>query len=229
MTADLKHEFNKRKPWVTQFTIQGQTYGGAYDAASDARLKWFQDHFPEARNILELGSLEGGHSFALASLPQVNQVVGVEGRADSLARARFVQSVLQQPKVNFVQANLERFDLASLGQFDVVFCLGLLYHLPEPWKLVEQMSRVARGLYLWTHYADPKDAKVTRQHYRGRVYREWLFWFEALSGLSSTSFWPTREGLLEMLADYGYGEVTVVEDNPHHEHGPVITLAARQK
>ena len=32
-----------------------------------------------------------------------------------------------------------------------------------------------------------------------------------------------------MLADYGFGDTTIIEDNPSHEHGPAITLAARQK
>jgi hypothetical protein len=68
-----------------------------------------------------------------------------------------------------------------------------------------------------------------RQHYRGRLFREWFFLFEALRGISATSFWPTRDGLLEMLGDYGYGDVTVVEDNPQHKDDPAITLAARQK
>jgi SAM-dependent methyltransferase len=148
MVDELKREFNKRKPWVTQFVIQEQVFGGSYDATSDPRLKWFQDHFPDAQNILELGSLEGGHSFALASQSHINQVVAVEGRADNLERARFVQQELKQSKVKFVHANLERLDLSCLGKFDVVFCVGLLYHLPRPWKLVEQMSRVARSAYI---------------------------------------------------------------------------------
>ena len=229
MTNELKREFDRYKPWITKFTIQGQDYGGAYDAAGDPRVKWFHQHFPEAHNILELGSLEGGHSFALASLPHVTRVVAVEGRKDNLRRAQFVQGVLAQPKVSFVHENLERFNLSTLGEFDVVVCLGLLYHLPEPWKLVEQMSRVARAIYLWTHYADAKRAKTVRQHYQGCVYREWYFLFEALSGLSATSFWPTREGLLQMLADYGFADVAVVDDTPSHQHGPAITLVARRR
>ena len=226
---ELKRAFDKHKPWVTQFKIQGQVYGGSFDAAGDPRLKWFQECFPGARNILELGSLEGGHSFALAALPHVNQVVAVEARADNLKRARFIQGLLKQPKVSFVQGNLERLELARLGTFDVVYCSGLLYHLPQPWKLVEQMSRVARGAYIWTHYARPEEAKVIRQGYRGRLYREWYFLFDALSGMSASSFWPTRDDLLRMLGDYGYTEVKVVEENHQHKHGPSITLAAYQK
>jgi hypothetical protein len=91
------------------------------------------------------------------------------------------------------------------------------------------MSRVAPGLYIWTHYARPDEAKVMRQGYPGRVFREWFFLFEALSGLSASSFWPTRAGLLKMLGDYGYTRVAFVEENPQNKPGPSITLAAYQK
>jgi hypothetical protein len=128
-----------------------------------------------------------------------------------------------------ISANLEKLDLASLGPCDVVFCVGLLYHLPKPWKLIEQMSKVSRGVFLWTHYVEKPKANATRHHYTGRLYWEWFFLFEALSGLSPVSFWPTQSELLRMLADYGFGDTTIIEDNPSHEHDPAITLAARQK
>jgi hypothetical protein len=107
MAEDLKREFDRRRPWVTKFVIQGREYGGHYDAANDSRLKWFQQDFPDAQTILELGSLEGGHSFALAALPHVKRVIAAEGRPNNLRRAQFVQGLLGQEKVDFISANLE--------------------------------------------------------------------------------------------------------------------------
>lgn len=223
---DLKREFERRKPWITKFNIEGQEYGGKYDAANDIRLKWFQEYFPNAGHILELGSLEGGHSFVLASRAHVKLVIAVEGRKANLQRAQFMQSVLNQQKVRFVHANLETLELSTLGTFDAILCLGLLYHLPKPWRLLEQMGKLNSGILLWTHYCEKERATVQREHYRGRLYREWFFAFEALSGLSSASFWPTQESLLEMLKESGFTRTIIIEDNPHHEHGPAITLAA---
>lgn len=104
----------------------------------------------------------------------------------------------------------------------------MLYHLPEPWKLIRQLSQVTPAVYLWTHYYDEQRARHTRGPYRGRVYREWLLFFEALSGLSPGSFWPTRGDLLRMLGDAGFANATVIDDDPRHIHGPAITLVARQ-
>lgn len=225
---NLEKEFNKRKPWITKFVINNKEYGGKYDAADDVRIKWFKEHFLHAENILELGSLEGGHSFVLARLPNIKRVIGIEGRKANIDRAKFIQGIFEETKVDFIKANIEKFEFSNLGNFDVVFCVGLLYHLPKPWKLIEQMSKISKGLFLWTHYINPEKAKIVRMHYPGFVYREWKFLIDPLSGLSPASFWPTKASLLQMLNDYGFMDTTIIEDNPTHEHGPAITLVAKK-
>jgi 2-polyprenyl-3-methyl-5-hydroxy-6-metoxy-1,4-benzoquinol methylase len=130
---NLSREFEKRGPWITRFVIEGRPYGGEYDLMNDVRIPRFFESFPEAQVILELGGFEGGHTFSLAKHPGVSRVLGVEGREPNLQKARFVQTLQKLTKVEFVLSNLETLDLSSCGQFDVVFCSGLLYHLPEPW------------------------------------------------------------------------------------------------
>ncbi len=42
--------------------IDGVPYGGSFDAVNDPRLDLFFAAFPTPESILELGSLEGGHT-----------------------------------------------------------------------------------------------------------------------------------------------------------------------
>ena len=63
---DLAIEFARRGPWITHFVIDGVPTGGDYQVASDRRVQQFLERFPKVRNILELGSLEGGHTFLIA-------------------------------------------------------------------------------------------------------------------------------------------------------------------
>jgi SAM-dependent methyltransferase len=218
--------FFVRRPWVSGFDIAGRRYGGRYDPSADPRVTHFRTHFPTARRVLELGSLEGAHSFALRRLSGVVEVVGVEGRASNIAKAEFVKRKLGISGVEFVCANLEDFDLSSLGAFDAIFCAGLLYHLPRPWELLRKLRRVSGNLVLATHYAPPGKADAERGGYRGMVYAEFGL-KEPLSGLSPDSFWPTRDDLLRMLRDAGYPRAEVCHDDTAHPHGPLITLAAR--
>jgi hypothetical protein len=216
--------FLARRPWISRFTIAGRDYGGRYDVTHDPRLGHFFRCFPGARRVLELGSLEGAHTFALAA--RVAEVHGIEGRAANLRKARFVQRRLGCRNVTFHQADLEAFDPAALGRFDAVFCSGLLYHLPRPWELLARLRGAADGLLLATHYAPADKADEERNGYAGTRYHEFGL-KEPLSGLSPESFWPTLDALARMVRDAGYSAVEVCDDDRAHPHGPLVTLAAR--
>ncbi len=75
---NLTEEFNLRGPWITKFEINGISYGGNFDGMRDNRIVQFFDEFPEVKTVLELGSLEGGHSFALAQNPSIEKVIAIK-------------------------------------------------------------------------------------------------------------------------------------------------------
>ena len=216
----LRVGFRLRGPWYTRFEIEGASYGGEGSYADDARVATFARLFPEGSKVLELGSLEGGHTFELARQGFV--VTALEGRKESVRRARWLQRRLGLESVRFVAANLETTNLGELGRFDVVFCSGLLYHLPRPWELLAQLRSAAPDLFLSTHYADR--AETVEHGIRGRWYQE-LGREDPLSGMSERSFWPTRDALLDLLRAQGYSRIEVEGDWPH-PNGPLVNLAA---
>jgi len=85
--AQIKAEFEKLAPWITKFHLAGADFGGDFDALNDVRIRQFFEIFPRAKSIVELGSLEGGHSFALAQNASVERVLAIEGRAANIAKA----------------------------------------------------------------------------------------------------------------------------------------------
>lgn len=222
---DLKREFEQRRPWVTKFAIEGVEYGGNFDALNDARIAKFIRSFPDAKTVLELGSLEGGHSFALASQPGIEKVVAIEARSSNIEKAKFVQGLLGDGKVEFVEGDLEKFDLGSLGSFDAVFCSGLLYHLMEPWALIERISALTPNIFIWTQYACEKEAKKFSHGYRGKWYRE-AGWLDPLSGVSKYSFWLSMGSLVDLLTKNGFANVNILENDLGHPHGCAVTLSA---
>ncbi len=217
--------FAQHQPWITKYELRGASSGGWFDAPNDPRLALFRRCFPEARRVLELGALEGGHAIGLSHLPGVEFVLGVEGRRENLARARLAQELYEVSNVEFVEADLEQARLADFGSFDAIFCCGLLYHLPEPWKLVEQLAAVAPGLFLWTHCAAETDADLLEAGYKGRRQQEGGP-DEVLSGLSPDSFWPTLGSLCTMIVSHGFSELRLFEISSDHVNGPAVTLAA---
>jgi SAM-dependent methyltransferase len=225
-SSDLTAEFARLGPWIFQFRIDGQDYGGGISAVGDERVERFFRYAPEAETILELGSLEGAQTFILAERPGVKRILALEGREGNLRKARFVQELLQMRNVEFGQANLEHVNLAQFGTFDAVFCSGLLYHLPEPWKLIEQLPALAPILFIWTQYAAEEEAMEIGRGLRGKIQVEGGP-EEPLSGMSTTATWLTLASLRALLSASGYQRIDIISDDPAHANGPAVTIGAR--
>ena len=226
MTAELTSEFAKLGPWTFQFRIDGEDYGGGISAVGDARIVQFFHFAPKAETILELGSLEGAQTFLLAERAGVRRVLALEGRERNLRKARFVQELLQVRNAEFTQANLEQSELTEFGKFDAVFCCGLLYHLPEPWKLIEQLPAVAPTLFIWTHYATEEEAIDVGYGLRGKIHGEGGL-DDPLSGMSATATWLTPASLCSVLNASGYKKIEIIHDDPKHPHAAAVTIGAR--
>ena len=217
--------FAQRRPWFTRFRIDGRDYGGDTEFAGDYRIRDFERTFAPAKRILELGSLEGGQTFELLK-HHGREIVAVEGRADNVARACYAQRCLHIRGVRFVHANLESTPLRSFGQFDVVYCSGLLYHLPRPAALIDQFAAVAPAVFVATHYARDDEVDAELDGMPGRWYGE-LGLEDPLSGMSARSFWPVRDALIERIRSAGFRRIEVLLDDPTgHPNGAHISLAA---
>jgi SAM-dependent methyltransferase len=145
--------------------------------------------------VLDLGALEGLYGIELALSGA--EVVFVEGRESGSERIRFAVESLGLERARVVTQDVQDLTSQEHGEFDVVLCIGLLYHLDAPgvFSLLEQMHSVCRGLLvLDTHIAleddelarldaqafwvdphalsDVRSLVVGGRTYRGRDYRE---------------------------------------------------------
>lgn len=212
--------FRRRAPWTTRFTIGGREYGGGIDFASDARLQAFWHAFPEARTVLDLGALEGGHAVELAR--RADRVVAVEGRATNAERARFACRALGVANVEVVHADVEVVGPDAFGEFDAVFCSAVLYHLARPIAVVERLRNAAPCAYVWTHLGSP-----AATHGIDGTPGEWHTEDpgDDTGGLGPRSFWPTLDAVVGGLRGHGFDHVEVTT----HEHpaGPAAAIIAR--
>jgi len=216
-------QFERLAPWYTQFVVNGEGMGGEHSFAEDRRVDLFFEWLGEPESILELSSFEGGHSLRLAARPHVKRLLGLEGRIESIERARLAARALGLKNVEFLQADLDRDELTPYGRFDAVFCAGLLYHLTKPWKLIEEISKVTDRLFLDTHFSDTEEAEI--DGYRGSWYREGGY-SDPLSGLSSASFWLALPSLERALRGAGFEIHQHVMIDDWDGCGPRIHVAA---
>ncbi|WP_053057543.1 class I SAM-dependent methyltransferase [Rubrobacter aplysinae] len=219
----LSDAFERRGPWVTGIEVDGRIYGRTARHKSP-RLEEFFRTFPEASGgrILEPGSLEGAMTVELAK--RAEAVVGLEGRPRSVERAEFLKGLFGTENATFHVEDLEETRLSDYGEFDAVFCCGVLYHLARPRLFVESMAATSPNLYLDTQYARPEWELTQREGLWGWVRHEDPD--NPQSGLSETAFWPTLEELYRLLYESGYGRVETLDFLPDNRHGPRVHVAA---
>lgn len=168
-----------------------------------------------ALRAVDLGCLEGHYAIELAL--HGAEVLGIEGRAASVAKCEFARRELGLERLRFVQDDVRNFSRSRYGEFDIVLCSGLLYHLtaPDAWKLVCAMHEACSGmLILDTFVALSSQASVELggATYHGHFYSEHARGDAAADRAAklwasldnATSFWFTEPSLLNLLARAGF-------------------------
>ena len=172
---------------------------------------------PELR-VLDLGALEG--QFALEFALQGAEVVAIEGREANAAKARVAAEVLGLKRLEIRVEDVRKLSAERHGTFDVVLCLGLLYHLnaDDLFPFIDRLAEVCGSLLILDTHVGLSPREVHRHdghEYYGVTFiehsprasaghRERSLW---ASLDNDTSFWPTRPSLLNALQRGGFTSV----------------------
>jgi SAM-dependent methyltransferase len=196
------------------FTIGPQSDGAA-EQRVDRIVRVVEDSVrkpPGEIRVLDLACYEG--AFALAFAERGASVLGLEAREEHVAKARFAAEALGNTRVEFEHADVRELSVERHGTFDVVLCLGILYHLDAP-DCFEFLHRVADACedlaVVETQVGLHADRTETwRGHaYRGRSYAEDPIHPGAAKD-NRRSFWPTRPALINLMTDVGFTSTTEV-------------------
>jgi 2-polyprenyl-3-methyl-5-hydroxy-6-metoxy-1,4-benzoquinol methylase len=204
----------------------------------DVRLKhilYFLD--VRGQRVLELGPRSGHHSVLLDKMG-AKEIVGVEARPENIERCNLARDRFGLP-ATYVCQDLE--DLAAGAvqpqfkpAFDLVFNLGLLYHLADPYAVLRWCREMAPVLFVGTHYVEP----LARRHYKPPSFQPATYrgrpaiafseggMAEPRSGTKPNSIWLYEDHLLELLAEAGYTRIDVLGKDEQSWHPHVTILAS---
>jgi hypothetical protein len=176
-------------------------------------------HAPLASlRILDLACLEGLYAVEFAR--QGAQAVAIEGREVNLEKVRFVKKALGLANLALHQDDIRNLSPEKYGEFDVVLCLGILYHLdaPDVFHFVENIGRVTRRFAVFDTFISTASQKLHTHDSRPYWGRE-VFEHEADSSMEERlryrwrsldnpkSFWITRRSLYNLLLASGFTTV----------------------
>ena len=156
-TSDLQTRIDSFPVWHYQFDLDGARtpiFRPDYVNRHEQRRRAFFDPLVEVaggtlegKRVLDLGSNAGYWSLA-AIEAGADFVLGIDGRQMHVDQAELVfdAKAIDPARYRFETGNI--FTHAFAGDFDVVLCLGLMYHISKPMELFEIMASVNPELLL---------------------------------------------------------------------------------
>jgi len=185
--------------------------------ASDLAKKPF-----DQLRIVDLACGEGVYSIEAAL--RGADVVAVDARTERMDEGARIAYRFGLTNLKFEQNDIRRVSFQSHGKFDVIFFLGILYHLDA-----QDIFPVLRNLYEMCEQFVVIDTHIALQNvdeveHDGYVYKgtKWREHSDAdpeavrkgrlLSSMDNTwSFWFTLDSLIRLLNDTGFSSVYVCE------------------
>jgi SAM-dependent methyltransferase len=100
----------------------------------------------EGKRVLDIACNSGFWSLQCALLGA--EVVGFDARPELIEQAELIKSIVGLSNAEFRVLDFDRMNPETLGRFDIVLNLGLLYHLPEPVAALRSTIAMSRGWVL---------------------------------------------------------------------------------
>jgi tRNA (mo5U34)-methyltransferase len=184
---------------------------------------------PQA-SVLDVGCNEGWFAHQALELGAA-RAVGVDVRASNIRRAELLRRHfgIDDARLSFQHAGVHELDPDSLGTFDVVLVLGLIYHLEDPIGALRVARRLCRGTVVvesqLTSHNEPIKMGWGQTEVFYDVATHWAAFLEpapeqeddgnALASFGGVvSLVPNRAALLQAIEVAGFRDVRMLDATP---------------
>lgn len=213
----------------------------------DARIQWLNQRVPVAgKKVLELGPLEGGHTWQLERLGAAS-ILALEANTRAFLKCLIVKELLEIKRARFQCVDFMAGPELAPEPVDLCVASGVLYHMRQPLALLERICRRTDNVFLWTHYYDealirrnraiafrfspgvPAEHNGFRHILYRRDYGAKLFMRRSFGGNAAFSHWLRREDILGALRHFGMAAIETQFEQTDHAHGPCFALIAKRR
>lgn len=230
---------NTLLPWASYVNdSQGRRFGKPYSSKKrfspeqipDPRIVELNRRYPlRNRKILEVGCFEGNHTVGLSLFS--NNIIAIDSRIEHVVKT-IVRTAMYGYRPHVFQLDLEQpFPNTPDLTFDVLHHVGVLYHLSNPIKHLNEILPHSTILMLDTHIADENDQLHTFL-YNGISY-QYKSYQEAgrsapFAGMQDHAKWLLEKDLVKILENNGFNYIEIVERR-NERNGPRILIYAHKK
>lgn len=228
----------------------GVETGGFAGLFDDPRIDWMVEVLGgvAGSRILELGPLEGGHTYSLEHKHDAAEIIAIEANQRAYLKCLVTKEILGATRSRFLLGDFNRYMAESDDRFDLVVACGVLYHMENPAEHIKLLCQSANSVFVWTHFFDRelmdaigqdltrKFTVETQAIYDGyeyvlhrQDYLEALGWGGFCGAGREYANWITRPDIYNLFDKYGFDITATGFENTDHPHGPAIALVARRR
>ena len=238
--------------WTSKFLALPETspFGSAVTSPGytplfeDSRIEWMLSQIGGCKDfsVLELGPLEGGHTYMLEQAG-AKSILSVESNTRAFLKCLITKEVMNLKNASFVLGDFCEYlkNINGDVKYDLIIASGVLYHMKNPVRLLADISRHTEKVFLWTHYYDPdiimsspvrekignpeklEEGGFSCEAYRYE-YKTALEWIGFCGGTDVYSRWIGKDDIIDCLKHFGFKKITIGFDHPDHINGPSFAL-----
>ena len=228
--------------WASKLPEHLGVAAGEVPLFDDDRIRWMDERFGiRGKSVIELGPLEGGHSYMLEQ-HGAKRVVAIESNTQAYLRCLVVKELLELTHTRFLCADFVEHLKNLTERFDLCVASGVLYHMANPAELITLVSRSADAMLLWTHYYDREivrrhphlahkfqdSVEVEHEGFHHTLYRKdygaRLYSRLSLGGPKPYANWMARDEILACLEHAGMHDIQVRFEDKDHGGGPCFAV-----
>ncbi len=236
--------------WSSKLPAPYDELTGKSALFEDARIIWAEEQFGGFKdsNILELGPLEGGHTYMLENRG-ARSILAIEANTRAYLKCLITKEIMNLKRARFQLGDFISYLKQTQESYDVCIASGVLYHMQNPAELIHLISQVSQKVMIWTHYYDqdviqknpnlPKnkfsdiaetaDYQGFKQVLYRHNYQAALEWSGFCGGGDEFSMWMPKQDILSCLKHFGFNELKIAFDAPNHPNGPSFCIAGEQR
>ena len=193
----------------------------------------------DGMRILELGPLEGAHSYQLEQLGAAS-ITAIESNAQAFLKCLVIKNILELNRTTFLLGDCVNSLEADSHDYDLIFASGILYHMENPLELIRLLGQRTRRVFLWTMYFDAAfvfSNGTKLPHRKLQIAQDGLsctgyelvnwgrfrtgFW----GGNRTRSCWLELDTIIEAFRHYGFANAQIIEKDDAGEYGPAVSIA----
>lgn len=236
--------------WASKFPDDGPAVAtGTVTLFEDERLPWADSALRSLggtgfgrQSVIELGPLEGGHTYMLEKKLDAREVIAVEANARAYLKCLIAKELLALKRSQFLLGDAIPYLRDTERTFDVGVACAFFYHLLNPVEAMALLAAKCREIFVWSVVFDPSlfekhpamrptfgppeshEVRGFRHTLHPHSYGESFDITKFLGGTQASCRWMVADDVVGALRHFGFSKLVTEQED--HLFGKAVRVAA---